>query len=390
MEYPERVNPTEPSEALITARSRAIERGDFEVVKDLIAHETLTGMAGVASLMLQATDALGTVMADIDGRRPQPIADEVRSLMNLRPGAIEIFSDFIAKTRAFEWIEALNSLRLSPIGSVAGTARHLVDFGLLPTRNESILRRGVRKVRRETKSLVIRLPEGAMDLASVPQIQLFFEISRWWALRVGEAQEVYDFADKQLRAHLTEGDVVADLADKARTELEEYRGQTDSAQVELVRVMEETRSLQPMEIEGVVEQHAANVRGTELLRLQAQLERKQAEAAIKLMTATLAIDEALRNMDSRHVKGLAFLKLQLSSLRWLTSAERGLKVTLGATYTMLAGALAQVVEARAGCLHQDITLYEEILPDAVGSAMGLTNGHIRLLRTASPDGVVGS
>jgi len=388
--YPEKIRkPTEPSTALIRARSQAIERGDFGAVKDLIAHETLTGMAGVASLMLQATDALGNVMADIDGRRPQPIADEVRSLMNLRPGAVERFSGFIAKTRAFKWIEVLNSLRLSPIGSVAGTARHLVDFGLLPIRNESILRRGARRVRKETKSLVIRLPEGAMDLASVPQIQLFFEIARWWALRVGEAQVVYDFADKQLRAHLIEGDVVADLTDKARAELEEYRGQTDSAQAELVGVMEETRSLQPMEIGGVVEQHAANVRGTELLRLQAQLERKQAEAAIKLMTATLVIDEALRNMDSRHVKGLALLKLQLSSLRSLALAERGLKVTLGATYTMLAGALAQVVEARAGCLHQDVALYEEILPDAVGSALGLTNGHIRLLRTASPDRVVG-
>lgn len=355
----------------------ALTAGDYDQMLKLIALESVDGMTTVLRELIRSSDSLSRVMRDNRGKRPEPISDETRRLLVGRTGAEDGLVGFIDTPMALDWLAVLNGLRLVPSGEVAEVAKHLVDHGLLPKRNESWMDRTTRKVRGGAKQIILRLPEGAIALAEIPQVMAFFDVARWWAQRVVEAQEIADAANRRLNSHLNEGDEIAEIAKMAVTALEKYEGEMELAQRSLDEVLKEGGQINIM-TDGDERVGDAR-RARDLLASQADLERRQAEAATKLTAAVLQLDELVNAMDERYGSGKNALTVHLASIRRLAVTERGLKVTLATIRLIMSAAIAQGYIAQAACLSRAVDDYEMLLVDAVEEAVNSANSHHQLL-----------
>lgn len=352
----------------------ALTTGDYDQMLKLIALESADGMTEVLRKLIESSDSLSRVMRDYRGKRPEPISDETRSLLAERTDGLV---GFIDTPMAMDWVAVLNDLRLVPSGQVADVARHLVDRGLLPRADEKWYQKRIRQVRGVAKRVYMQLPEGAIALAQIPQVMAFFDVARWWAQRVVEAQEIADAADRRLNSHLNEGDEIAKIAKMAVAALEKYEGEMESAQRSLDGVLKDGSQINIM-TDGDERVGDAR-RARDLLAGQADLERKQAEAATKLTAAVLQLDELVKAMDERYSSGKNALRVHLASIRRLAVTERGLKVTLATIRLIMSAAIAQGYIAQAACLSQAVDDYEMLLVDAVEEAVNSANSHYQLL-----------
>lgn len=383
--YPERQEYRQialrPPRELSAIEKKTIVVGNFNRMLDLIAAESLDGLEKVLGTLIESSDRLASVMRNKKGEFPEPISDEIRQLLS-DPSTSEIMARFIATPAALEWLDVLNQLRLVQSGQVAVVAGHLVDRGLLPGKNESWYKKKMRQARGVAKRVYMQLPEGAIALAEIPQVMAAFEVCRWWAKRVIEAQEVADLAQTEMDKHLDEGDEIARLAAASVEAFEKYKSEMEVAQRELEVALGAGRGINVM-TDGK-ERVADAKRARDLLDQQAKMERQQAVAAAQFTRSILELDEMIKSMDQRHSEAKVYLRALLAANRRLAVTERGLKVTLAAIRLTLSAAVAQATIAEAACLAQAIDGYELLLTGAVAEAIGSAQTHYQLL--VSPQG----
>lgn len=349
-----------------------------------VAIEATKGLGRLGNMMIEASDNIAPVMADMEGRSPEVVSTKTRELMSFDPNDIRRLAAFIARPASLRSLQALDDhYQTNSIGELAAKTNELTGEPFKRIMTAVLGQRGsiwgtftdnIYKIKfRGISSDILDL------VAENSQIKGHLLMASWWAECLRNAQEVHDYALDAMGHHLNSNDRTAGLAREALSNFQTNRAVMEQIETTMSATVDEGMRMNLLSEHDTDQQTLAMARVAQLLEKTAVDQRAFSFASTETLKAALQMDSLRARMGFADTKHAAHLSLLLASLRWVAASERGAMASIDSLKIVMMGAVAQGIRVRGVRTGELAGKMEGMLTQALQTASDLTRGQVLLV-----------